>query len=254
MREVLSRPSARVAVGFAAAAIGFGASPEVAAEAAQIKTDQCPSTKVMFEEQHVPAACETFLMKVIRNSVYDDAADNLAVATYQKIANRQSNAGLTVDGDLGPRTARMILHRKALRPSSPHKSMKGKELFIRKSDQVAYVLGNGAVKHIFSISSGSGIAYKNEIGRDGKPYSGDATTPTGNFKINERVHGPVHIPAPPLGDMPYARYFYRGFAIHAGNVSPTGRQSHGCIRFNYGTMQNIVAPKFNTGDRIKIVE
>jgi L,D-transpeptidase catalytic domain/Putative peptidoglycan binding domain len=81
--------------------------------------------------------------------------------------------------------------------------------------------GDGAVKRILPISSGSNKQYKEKGG------SGLAYTPRGRFRINAKISG---WRKSPLGLLYYPSYFSGGVAIHGNPSVPHQPQSHGCIR------------------------
>ncbi len=211
----------------------------------------CPASEKITSQTSLSAPCRTFLMGSLRQSVYDDPSDMLSVATYQKLAGLKA-----VDGALGPITAKSILSGKALRLTSPDRQAGKKEMLIDKSLQVAYMLGNGSVKHVFSVSSGREHDYS-ELGKDGKIHQGSGHTPTGTFRVYDSK--PADYTAP-LGAMPYARFFtdkaqtIEGFAVHAGTVDPAGRASHGCVRLDRATVESVIVKELNIGDTVKIQE
>ncbi|MGI9027906.1 MAG: L,D-transpeptidase [Candidatus Saccharimonadales bacterium] len=215
-----------------------------APQAQTVSNGACPAAEKV-TSKNLSTGCRTAVMKLLRDSVYDDPSDMLAVATYQKLAK------LPVDGALGPITTRSVLKGKALKVASPDPKTKQRELYIRKSDQVAYVLGKGKVEHVLSISSGSDIPYSE------KGQSGKAHTPTGNYRI-KYIKDKNY--TAPLGAMPHARFYndrnnsLSGFAVHAGNVDTNGNDSHGCIRVDGAAMVRYIVPKFRVGTRIKIVK
>ncbi len=211
----------------------------------------CPAPEKISSKTSLSAPCRTFLMGSLRQSVYDDPSDMLSVATYQKLAGVK-----TVDGSLGPITAKSILSGKAMRVASPDSHAAKKEMLIDKSRQVAYMIGSGSVEHVLSVSTGRERAYS-ELGKDGKIQQGSGHTPTGTFKVYDSK--PADYVAP-LGAMPYARFFtdkaqsIEGFAVHAGTVDPAGRASHGCVRLDLATVESIIVKELNIGDTVRIRE
>lgn len=194
-------------------------------------------------------------MNTLRKSVYDDSTDVLAVATYQKVYNHdaKSSKKLDVDGVIGRNTATGILSGKALKVSSPDPSNSRKKQFlIRKSDQTGFLMNRGKVKHAISVSTGTEIAY-NETGPNGKPKSGPAHTPRGTFEVvTEESAAYVNSYGDPMPNTQYLNY--PDIGIHTGNVGVTGRQSHGCVRVEDGTMVNLVDPWLEIGSRVVITK
>ncbi len=253
--EILPNISrSRLAASTCIAALAFTPLLSTSAEAAV----PCPKPAKI---KQVSEGCKSYLMKVLKQSVYDDLPDasqpylNHAVLTYQKLANN----GLVEDGVLGPLTARSILSGIGLSPPSPDPQQSGAEVYIDKSDQVMYFLRNGVVKNVFSVSTGTEQAYPATYKTDPQSgvrvkvaEAGIGDTPTGLFSVQYKA-GPNE--EGPLGKMPFANYFRQGgFAIHAGYVDANGRDSHGCVRVNPQTMINIVNPRLKIGTPVKIVE
>lgn len=264
MSEKLGHKSRQLAAG--AAIVAFGLS--MVGESAEANTGgatfgnqpainnqkshgACPAPEKISSKTSLSSPCRTFLMSSLRKSVYDDPSDMLSVATYQKLARIK-----TVDGALGPITAKSILSGKALRIASPDIHAGKKEMLIDKSLQVAYMIGSGSVEHVFSVSTGRERDYS-ELGKDGKIHQGRGHTPTGTFKVYDSK--PADYTAP-LGAMPYARFFtdkaqsIEGFAVHAGTVDPAGRASHGCVRLDLATVESVIVKELNIGDTVRIQE
>lgn len=195
----------------------------------------------------ISPACNDFLMKTLRHSVYDDVSDTHAVLTYQKLAPGK----LDNDGILGPITARSILRDEGLHPASPAPNSKRKVAYIDKSQQVMYMVRGGVLRHAFSISSGTEKKYS-ERGKNGEKLSGTADTPLGLYRISREEDADYKAP---LGSMPYAHFYddTRGIAIHSGHVDNNGRDSHGCVRVNNSTMKRYIVPGLKIGNRVKVV-
>lgn len=97
---------------------------------------------------------------------------------------------------------------------------------IRKSEQKMYVYINGSLEHTWLVSTGKWTSRTPDF--EGKPngriYDEYTSTknPGGDYKG--------------LGNMPYAVFLYKGYAIHGtttGNFSKLGTTaSHGCVRLH----------------------
>jgi hypothetical protein len=81
--------------------------------------------------------------------------------------------------------------------------------------------GEGAIKKILPVSTGSGKRYKE------KRMRGLAYTPRGRFRIYNKLSG---WKKSPLGLLYYPNYFSDGLAIHGNPEVPHTPQSHGCVR------------------------
>ena len=81
--------------------------------------------------------------------------------------------------------------------------------------------GDGVVKRVLPVSSGSNKQYREKGGR------GLAYTPRGRFRIYAKISG---WRKSPLGLLYYPNYFSDGVAIHGNPSVPHQPQSHGCIR------------------------
>lgn len=97
---------------------------------------------------------------------------------------------------------------------------------VRKSEQKMYVYINGSLEHTWLVSTGA----KN------------SKTPNFEGKPNGRIYDKYSSKANPggdykgLGNMPYAVFIYKGYAIHGttvGNFAKLGTPaSHGCVRLH----------------------
>jgi L,D-transpeptidase catalytic domain len=210
-----------------------------------INPDYCPPVAALTANPgHVlPSYCDIALMRTLRANKYTDVGRSLAVATYQKEVNSLAlGDGLAVTGTLDAPTAASILQAQALELASPDPAATGDEDYVDKSTQLSYLLRNGKVTDVLSVSTG----------RDQQPGQDDYT-PTGSWQINQNVEGPTYHNT--TGEyMGYARFFIGiVYALHAQQVDYDGNDSHGCVRYRTATMRTIVAPRFGTGDTVRIV-
>jgi peptidoglycan/xylan/chitin deacetylase (PgdA/CDA1 family) len=128
--------------------------------------------------------------------------------TWHAVAALQGWEGLDRDGLVGPAT------RAALERARPPRAWGGlrRGLELDLTHQVLLMVSGGATVRAIHISSG----------RPGY------CTPVGRFSVyrRERLSWSEHYEA----WMPYALYFYRGYAIHGYPDVPAQPASHGCVR------------------------
>jgi lipoprotein-anchoring transpeptidase ErfK/SrfK len=89
------------------------------------------------------------------------------------------------------------------------------------SRQILFLYEGGSLSEILPVSTGSGRPFCV------KGLCGDATTPTGSFKVNYQKQG---WDLSPLGRLYNPLYFNGGIAIHGFPSVPTTPASHGCVR------------------------
>ncbi|WP_203970887.1 peptidoglycan-binding protein [Planotetraspora silvatica] len=100
---------------------------------------------------------------------------------------------------------------------------------INLTKQIMVLYRGGKRKLISHISSGSGIPYTEWVVWNGKrqKFSGNARTPTGNYKTTWRVKG-WHTSY--LGSLYNPIFFNGGIALHGATSVPLYPASHGCVR------------------------
>jgi hypothetical protein len=100
---------------------------------------------------------------------------------------------------------------------------------INLTKQIMVLYRGGKRKLISHISSGSGIPYTEWVVWNGRrqKFSGNARTPTGNYKTTWRVKG-WHTSY--LGSLYNPIFFNGGIALHGATSVPLYPASHGCVR------------------------
>jgi len=87
---------------------------------------------------------------------------------------------------------------------------------------VLFVVGDGGVvSKVLPVSTGNGEEFTNE------GWTRRAITPTGRFKVHNKIKG---WRKSPLGRIYYPVYFLSGIAIHGYSSVPVKAASHGCVR------------------------
>ena len=79
----------------------------------------------------------------------------------------------------------------------------------------------GKVSKVLPVSTGNGEEFTNE------GWTRRAITPTGRFKVHNKIKG---WRKSPLGRIYYPVYFLSGIAIHGYSSVPVKAASHGCVR------------------------
>jgi hypothetical protein len=144
--------------------------------------------------------------------------------TLEAVWAFQEVQGLGVDGVVGPKTGKALVHPRTYKAQDP----KGGKLRveINLGVRVLILYKDNKVELISHVSSGGGYYFCNPNGTG----CGYAITPTGDFKTTVFMSGWVKVP---LGEM-YNPVFFIGtvYAIHGetnANV-PLQPVSHGCVR------------------------
>jgi len=129
-------------------------------------------------------------------------------ATKHAVLAFQLANGLQADGVAGSRTLRALRDPK---PVVARSRGEGAHVEVDRGRQLLLVVRDGGVTAIFAASTGKA----------------GFTTPAGSFRVYRKVVGgwSNQYQAP----MPYASYFVRGVAVHAGKI-PGYPASHGCVR------------------------
>ena len=141
-----------------------------------------------------------------------DSDTRMGLITFQKWEGRKITARLTRSEFNAIRDAN------APRP----KDSGYKHVEVDLDRQVLLLIdGEGVVKTILPVSTGSGKRYKE------KRMSGLAYTPRGRFRIYGKISGWRRSP---LGLLYYPNYFSDGLAIHGNPSVPHAPRSHGCVR------------------------
>jgi lipoprotein-anchoring transpeptidase ErfK/SrfK len=138
-------------------------------------------------------------------STYYSTATAFAVTAFQK------QAGLTRDGVAGPQTLAALAQ--ASRPRPAYKGA-GRRVEVSLSKQLLYLIKDNQVKRTLPISSGRpGLA-----------------TPPGSYHVFSQFR--LSYSKPYQSWMPYASYFYGGYALHGypDYEVPNYPASHGCVR------------------------
>jgi hypothetical protein len=144
-----------------------------------------------------------------------------AVWAFQKVQ------GLKPTSTVAKKTWRALENPKAPKVLVPNGKPDRAEVNLTKQIMVLYL--DGQVKLITHVSSGSGIPYVEYAMWNGKRtrFSGDARTPTGNFKTTWRRSG-WHKSY--LGQLYNPIFFNGGIAFHGALSVPLYPASHGCVR------------------------
>ena len=128
--------------------------------------------------------------------------------TWHAVVALQGWEQISRDGVVGPRTRWALRHARGPRPWRRLRS--ALEIDLRR--QVLLVVEQGAVRRVVHASTGAS----------------KFATPDGRFTVirRERMSWSrrYHV------WMPYALYFYRGWAIHAAPIVPDRPASRGCVR------------------------
>jgi peptidoglycan hydrolase-like protein with peptidoglycan-binding domain len=138
-----------------------------------------------------------------------------AVWAFQEV-NR-----LSVDGVVGPATARALVHPRTFASNDPRQDRTRIEVNLAMRVLVLYK--NDQIALISHVSSGGGYYFCNPDGS-----CSYAITPTGNYRTTVYMPGWVTVP---LGEM-YNPVFFIGsaYAIHGDTDVPVNPVSHGCVR------------------------
>jgi lipoprotein-anchoring transpeptidase ErfK/SrfK len=132
----------------------------------------------------------------------------LGPRTRDAITAFQQWHGLAPDGIAGPQTLDKLRTAAAPRQVS---NGPARRIEIYRAKGVTLLVDNGSVKRALHSSAGK------------RGYE----TPTGSYRVQRKVLKDWSRPYRVW--MPYASYFYGGYALHEGTV-PTYPASHGCVR------------------------
>ena len=137
----------------------------------------------------------------------------------------QKAAGLSRDGVLGPKTARVLAEGTVPHPVTTH----GNALEVDKKRQLLLVVRGGSLRWVIDIASGSGRTYT-----DPKTHvTSVARTPSGHFRIQRQIDG---WRTSTLGHLWRPKYFTGGIALHGFPSVPAYPASHGCVRLPMAAM------------------
>jgi Putative peptidoglycan binding domain/L,D-transpeptidase catalytic domain len=160
----------------------------------------------------------------------------------------QAINGLTVDGVVGPATAKALAHPRAYKAQYPHGPATRVEVNINKNVQVLVLFKSNAPYLISHVSSGGGYSYcsKGSCGHL-------AITPTGTYTLHSFIRGWVTVP---LGKM-YNPVFFIGtsYAIHGDTSVPVYPASHGCIRIPNNlanTFHTLITVSYSHGTQVDV--
>ena len=146
------------------------------------------------------------------------AKERLAEMGYTSLTIFQKYEGRKITGQLTRSEFEAIMDAEAPQPRDPGYA----HVEVDVDRQVLLLIdGDGAVKKILPVSTGSNKEY-NEKGNRGLAY-----TPRGRFRIYNKIAG---WRKSPLGLLYYPNYFSDGIAIHGNPAVPHSPQSHGCVR------------------------
>lgn len=141
-----------------------------------------------------------------------DELSRHALVAFQKVEGRARTGRFTRDELEALRSAR--------RPQPRDKSYAHVEIDLDR--QVLFVVGDrGEVSKVLPVSTGNGEEFTNE------GWTRRAITPTGRFKVHNKIKG---WRKSPLGRIYYPVYFLSGIAIHGYSSVPVKAASHGCVR------------------------
>lgn len=141
-----------------------------------------------------------------------DPVSRQAVIAFQKVERRKRTGHLNNE--------ELIALRVAQRPTPYETGTAHFEIDIARQ-VLFYVDETGKVARILPVSTGNGRAY-NSNGQKGVAH-----TPTGTFRVYQKINGWRRAP---LGLLYYPNYIVKGYAIHGSPSVPTFPASHGCIR------------------------
>lgn len=153
---------------------------------------------------------------------YPGAADGtFGNNTLEAVWAFQEVQGLSVDGAVGPKTGRALVHPRTYRARDPRQASWRVEVNLTKRVLVLYK--DNKIELISHVSTGGGYYFCNPNGG-----CGYAITPTGEFHALYFVKG---WDQGPLGPMYNPTFFnYSGDAIHGDTSVPVNPVSHGCVR------------------------
>ena len=134
---------------------------------------------------------------------------DLDYRTSQAVMAFQGWSGLPRVGTVDATTKKRL--GTASRPVPRAKGTRGKRMEVHIDKQVLLLIENGTVKRAIHVSTGAG-------GR----------TPRGNFQVIRRER--YSWSRPFSVTLPFAQYFYAGFAFHEYPSVPGYAASHGCVR------------------------
>jgi hypothetical protein len=171
--------------------------------------------------------------------VFDDDTQE-AVYAFQAIN------GLTMDGLVGPKTGRALVHPHTYRPQDPAVATRI-EVNIYPTVQVLVYYKDHRLTLISHVSSAGGYHFCDENGCQ------IATTPTGWYRANWFDPGWVTVP---LGEMYNPVFFIGGaYAIHGDTDVPNYPASHGCVRIPDDlavVFHTMISVGYGTGTQIHI--
>jgi len=152
---------------------------------------------------------------------YPGAADGVFGSnTLEAVWAFQEVQRLTVDGIVGPATARALVSPRAYPARYPGGGALRVE--VNLTTRVLVVYQGNRVALISHISAGGGYLY-----RSGSGWA-RAITPTGRFRTTVYMPGWITVP---LGRMYNSVFFIRtAYAIHGSTSVPLTPASHGCVR------------------------
>ncbi|HJQ70948.1 MAG TPA: L,D-transpeptidase family protein [Blastocatellia bacterium] len=141
-----------------------------------------------------------------------DELSRHALIAFQKVEGRERTGRFSRD--------ELEALRAAGRPQPRDKSYAHIEIDLDR--QVLFVVGEGGeVAKVLPVSTGNGEEFTNE------GWTRRAITPTGRFKVHNKIKG---WRKSPLGMIYYPVYFLSGIAIHGYSSVPVTAASHGCVR------------------------
>lgn len=145
--------------------------------------------------------------------------------TSQAVMAFQKWKGLPATTVVDTATA-IALNTEMCRPAA---GRSGDLLQVDKGKQIAFVVRDGQVRHVFNVSTGNGESYDEEDQKNaGRRVIGIAITPSGTYRTY-REHDIARYEGD-LGTLYRPKFVVGGIAVHGSPSVPNYPASHGCIR------------------------
>ena len=153
------------------------------------------------------------------------ADGSYGLSTKQAVMAFQKWKGLPATTVVDTDTA-VALNTEMCRPAA---GRSGDLLEVDKTKQIAFVVRDGEVEHVFNVSTGNGESYDEEDQKNaGRRVIGIAKTPNGTFRTY-REHDISRYEGD-LGTLYRPKFVVGGIAVHGAPRVPNYPASHGCIR------------------------
>jgi lipoprotein-anchoring transpeptidase ErfK/SrfK len=172
------------------------------------------------------AAVATLQSRLLALGFWNAGADGgYGLTTTQAVMAFQKWKGLPATTVVDTATA-IALNTERCRPAA---GRTGDFFEVDKTKQIAFVVRNGKVQHVFNVSTGNGESYDEEDQKNaGRRVIGVAVTPTGTFRTY-REHDTARYEGD-LGTLYRPKFVIGGVAVHGAPRVPNYPASHGCIR------------------------